>query len=123
MPDAPKSRPVHTAAILRFAGTSVTTEAAIVATRARSGVTSPLPSGCTRFDRNTTNIRVAGSIHSDVPVKPVWPNDPTGSSSPRFEEYAESMSQPRPRTLRSADDVEGVVILATANGDRIRTPR
>ena len=27
-----------------------------VATRARSGVTSPLPSGCTRFDRNTTNI-------------------------------------------------------------------
>ena len=30
-------------------------EAATVATRARSGVTSPLPSGWTRFDRNTTN--------------------------------------------------------------------
>ena len=29
----------------------------MVATRARSGVTSPRPSGCTRFDRNTTNTR------------------------------------------------------------------
>ena len=30
-------------------------DATTVATRARSGVTSPLPSGWTRFDRNTTN--------------------------------------------------------------------
>ena len=61
-------------------------EAAIVATRARSGVTSPLPSGWTRLDRNTTNIRVTGSIQSDVPVKPVWPKEPIGSSSPRLPE-------------------------------------
>ena len=39
----------------RLGGTSVSADAAIVATRARSGVTSPLPSGCTRFDRKTTN--------------------------------------------------------------------
>ncbi len=71
----------------------------MVATRARSGVTSPRPSGCTRFDRNTTNTRVAGSIQSDVPVNPVWPNDPSGSNSPRLAEYDESMSQPRPRTF------------------------
>ena len=64
----------------------VSAEAATVATRARSGVTSPLPSGWTRFDRNTTNIPVSGSIQSDVPVKPVWPNEPTGSSSPRLDE-------------------------------------
>ena len=31
-----------------------------VAMRARSGVTSPLPSGCTRLDRMMTNTRVAG---------------------------------------------------------------
>ena len=30
---------------------------------------------------------VTGSIQSDVPVKPVCPNDPTGSSSPRLDEY------------------------------------
>ena len=46
-------------------------DATIVATRARSGVTSPVPSGCRRFERNTTNTRVAGSIHIEVPVKPV----------------------------------------------------
>ena len=37
--------------------TSVNDEATIVATRARSGVTSPAPSGCSRFDRKTTNTR------------------------------------------------------------------
>ena len=41
-------------------------------------------------------MSVAGSIHREVPVKPVCPNDPTGRSSPRLEEYDESMSQPRP---------------------------
>ena len=105
------------------AGTSTIDDAATVATRARSGVTSPRPSGCTRFERNTTNIPVAGSSHSDVPVNPVWPNDPTGSSSPRLDENVESMSHPRPRTFRSPGDVACVVIFATASGDRIRTPR
>ena len=102
---APKSRPVH---------------AAVAATgRRRSGSPRPRPSrparaaasrrpcrpGCTRFDRNTTNMPVAGSIHSDVPVKPVCPNEPTGSSSPRFDENDESMSQPRPRTFGSPPSV------------------
>jgi hypothetical protein len=73
-------------AVWRFAGTVSIADAAIVATRARSGVTSPLPSGWTRLDRNTTNIRVNGSIQSDVPVKPVCPKDPIGSSSPRLPE-------------------------------------
>ncbi len=68
------------------AGTSVSAEATRVAIRARSGTTSPLPSGWTRFDRNTTNVSVAGSIQIDVPVKPVWPNEPSGNSSPRFDE-------------------------------------
>ena len=50
---------------------AVIADAATVATRARSGVTSPLPSGWTRFDRNTTNAFVTGSIQREVPVKPV----------------------------------------------------
>ncbi len=83
-PDAPKSRPVIGRVRPASAGASVRAAAAIVATLARSGVTSPLPSGCTRFDRNTTNSRVAGSIQIDVPVNPVWPKEPTGNSSPRF---------------------------------------
>ncbi len=58
----------------------------MLATRARSGVASPLPAGCTRLERKITNVRVSGSIHIDVPVNPVWPNDPTGNSSPRLAE-------------------------------------
>ena len=61
-------------------------EATTLATRARSGVASPLPAGCTRLVRMITNVRVSGSIHSDVPVNPVWPNDPTGNNSPRLAE-------------------------------------
>ena len=103
-------------------GTLVTAVAATVATRARSGVTSPLPSGWTRFDRNTTNISVAGSIQSDVPVKPVWPNDPIGSSSPRFEENDESTSQPSARVFGSSPGVDGLIIFSTPSGDRMRAP-
>ena len=97
-------------------------DATTVATRARSGVTSPLPSGCTRFDRNTTNVFVTGSIQMEVPVKPVWPNDPMGSSSPRFDENDESMSQPSPRTFGSPGALAGVVIFATVSGARMRAP-
>ena len=81
-----RNRGRSTSRVRRFAGSASIADAAMVAIRARSGVTSPLPSGWTRFDRNTTNIRVAGSIQSDVPVKPVWPNDPIGRSSPRLPE-------------------------------------
>ena len=97
-------------------------DAAMVAMRARSGVTSPRPSGCTRFDMKTTNARVSGSIQSEVPVKPVCPNEPSGNSSPRFDENDESMSQPSPRTFCSFGPLAGDVIFATASGDRIRTP-
>ena len=61
------------AEVVTFLAVHREAEAAIVATRARSGVTSPLPSGCSRLDKKTTNILVSGSIHSDVPVNPVWP--------------------------------------------------
>jgi hypothetical protein len=44
---------------------------ATVATFARSGPTSPLPSGCTRFDMKTTNVCETGSIQTLVPVNPV----------------------------------------------------
>ena len=118
-PDAPKSRPLQTPA-RAAGGRPVTAAAATVATRARSGVTSPLPSGWTRFDRKTTNIPVDGSIQIDVPVKPVCPKEPIGSSSPRFDENAESMSHPRPRVFVSRSGEAALVIFSTASGDRIR---
>ncbi len=69
-----------------------------------------------------TNISVTGSIQIDVPVKPVWPNDPTGSSSPRLDENAESMSQPRPRVFVSRSGEAALVIFSTASGERTRVP-
>ena len=122
VPEGARSRALQAALRSTAGGSSVSADAAIVATRARSGVTSPLPSGWTRFDMNTTNILVAGSIHSEVPVKPVWPKDPSGRSSPRLAAKDESMSQPRPRTLRSPGGIEGLIIRATVSGARMRTP-
>ncbi len=119
-PEGPKSLPVHVADAAP-GGAARIADAATVATRARRGVTSPLPSGCTRLDRNTTNMSVAGSIHREVPVNPVCPNEPTGRSSPRLEEYDESMSQPSPRTLGSSPIV-GLVIFSTASGESTRAP-
>src|SRR5215207_2815805 len=122
VPDAPKSRPLQVAPAMTSDGTSVSADAATVATRARSGVTSPLPSGWTRFDRNTTNIFVAGSIQRLVPVNPVCPNDPNGSSSPRLDENDESMSHPSARTFGCPAGEDGFNIRPTVKGERIRTP-
>ena len=58
-PTAPKSRPGPRASTRAGGRLGQDADAATVATRARSGVTSPLPSGCTRFERNITNIPVA----------------------------------------------------------------
>ncbi len=119
----PWSWPVKYREARERSGTDSIADAATVATRARSGVTSPLPSGCSRLDRKITNIRVAGSIHSDVPVNPVWPNDPSGSSSPRFDENAESTSQPSAREPRSSAVAAGVVSFATVSGASTSFPR
>ncbi len=71
----------------------------MVATRARSGLIARRRRGWTLLDSSTTYVFVTGSIQREVPVKPVWPNEPTGKSSPRFEEKGESMSKPRPRRM------------------------
>src|SRR4029450_2798556 len=116
----PKSPPVIAVAT----GTTAAGMAAATtdATRARSGVTSPRPSGCTRFDRKITNVLVTGSIHIDGPVKPVWPKDPIGNSSPRLDDSGESISQPRPRAGAIVSGVARRVIFATLSGERIRRP-
>ena len=67
----PRRNSSQTARARSTATVSVTEPATIEATRPRNGPTSPLPSGCTRLLRNTTNISLAGSIQIDVPVKPV----------------------------------------------------
>ena len=121
-PLGPKSVVLNGRAARRPPGTSVIAAAATVAIRARRSTTSPCPSGCRRLDKTMTNVRLDGSIQSDVPVKPVCPNDPSGSKSPRLEERLESMSQPRPRRLISRAGVAGAVILAIVNGARIRLP-
>ena len=64
-------------------------------------MTLPPPSGWTRLVRMTTNTPVVGSIHSDVPVQPEWPNEPSGNRSPRTLEYGVSTSQPMARRSRS----------------------
>src|SRR5215472_13988168 len=72
--------------------------ATAVATRERKEITGAPCRGRTEFVNRITYVLVYGSTHIEVPVKPVWPNDPTGKSAPRFEENEESMSQPSPRT-------------------------
>src|SRR5438445_13548945 len=62
-------------------------------------------------------VRVAGSIPSEVPVQRVCPNEPTGNSSPRLLDKGESMSQPKPRRLSDVGGCCGVVIFSTA-GER-----
>src|SRR5690348_4571219 len=96
--------------------------AATVATLPRSGVTSPVPSGCNRLERKITYELEVGSIHRLVPVNPVWPYDvPTGNRSPRLLEYCVLMSQPRPRTAAIPGGVCGDVIVRTAASDSTRT--
>ena len=105
----------------RSAGTSVSADAAIVATRARSGVTSPLPSGCTRFDRKTTNM----------PRRRIEPQRRAGEAGVAERSDRQQLAaigrerridvpaERRARCARSAG-VAGVVILATVSGDSTR---
>src|SRR5690348_17384573 len=65
-----------------------------------------------------TYVFVYGSIQMDVPVNPVWPNDPIGKSSPRLDEKAESMSHPRPRRLTASGGCCGRVALITVSDFR-----
>src|SRR5579862_3413025 len=69
-----------------------------------------------------TYVCVVGSIHSEVPVKPVCPNDPTGNKSPRLLENGESISQPKPRSTVDVGGCCGVVIFSIISGDRIVLP-
>ena len=48
---------------------SVSTTA--VARRARNAITDPLPLGCTALVNRMMYVSVTGSIHNEVPVKPV----------------------------------------------------
>ena len=69
-----------------------------------------------------TYVSVNGSIHMDVPVKPVWPKEPTGNRSPRLPENCESISHPSPRRIGWSAGPCGVVNFRTVNGLKMRTP-
>src|SRR5207244_5303457 len=86
---------------------SVIALATIEATRPRKDATSPLPSGCTRLLRKIRKLSLAGSIQIDVPVKPVWPNEPSGKKSPLFVEKLLAMSQPSPRAPPLSETARG----------------
>ena len=119
--DAPKSVPVkRRSRVCPSGGGSRIAEAATVATRARTAPTSPVPSGCRRLDRKITKRPVRGSAQSDVPVNPVWPNEPIGINSPRLAEKLVSTSQPRPRAARMPTGVAWVIIFATVSGASTR---
>ncbi len=101
---------------------SIIEPATIEATRPRNGPTSPLPSGCTRLLRKMTKESLAGSIQIEVPVNPVWPNEPSGNRSPLFDEKLVAMSQPKPRAAPFSLTACGRVIVATLSGLRMRAP-
>src|SRR6266705_291448 len=96
--------------------------ATAVATLARKEIAELWPRGWTAFVKRMMYVRVVGSIHSEVPVKPVWPNEPTGSNSPRFDENGESISQPSPRSAVAAGGCWEVVIFSMESCDRIEWP-
>ena len=58
-------------------------------------------------EKDDVGVGLAGSIQSEVPVKPVWPKLPMGKTSPRGREKAVLMSQPKPRV---ATPVGGLAI-------------
>jgi hypothetical protein len=65
---------------------------------------SPCPEGiagalCPAFHADARDLLVAGSIYSDVPVKPVWLKPPTENRSPHAAERGESISKPRPKRI------------------------
>src|ERR687888_371679 len=64
-------------------------------------------------------VCVTGSIHIEVPLKPLWPNDPTGNSSPRLVEKGESMSHPNPRSTVEFAGCCGVVIVCRGRNARL----
>src|SRR5262249_37219951 len=85
------------------------------ATLLRSATTECPTRGCTAFVSRITYVSVYGSIHIDVPVKPVCPNEPSGNSSPRFDENGESISHPSPRKLVASGGCCGRADFATVN--------
>src|SRR4029077_20865153 len=93
-----------------------------VATFDRSPIAFPFPRGCTALVSKMMYVCVVGSIHIDVPVHPVCPNDPTGNRSPRFDENGESISHPNPRSTGAAGGCSGEVIFSTVTADKIPPP-
>ena len=74
--------------------------AATVATRARSGVTSPLPSGCTRFDRNTdVDLRLRIDPQRRAGETGVAERSDRKQLAAIRTRSSKSISQPRPRIV------------------------
>src|SRR6266404_7602712 len=93
--------------------------ATAVDTRERKEMSCGPCRGSTELVNRITYVLVYGSIHMEVPVNPVWPNDPTGRSAPRLEENEESMSQPSPRTSAALGGCCGVVIFSITSPSRM----
>src|SRR5271157_5799940 len=102
-------------------GASCSAAATAVATSVRKAITFPYFT-CTALVSRITYVFVVGSIHNEVPVNPVCPNEPTGNRSPRLEENGESMSHPNPRTMVRLGGCCGVVIFSTIHGDNMGAP-
>ena len=59
---------------------------ALFAAHPNVGVMGGRSFGWTLLASRMTKLRVSGSIHNEVPVKPVCPKEPSGYSSPRLPE-------------------------------------
>ena len=84
-------------------------------------MTFPESSGWFRFVRRITKDCVRGSIQIEVPVQPVWPYEPAGKRSPRFEANEVATSHPRARRSPSPNE-RGRVMAATPAGERTGAP-
>src|SRR4029453_14486 len=76
--------------------------------RRTSCMPSPSRVGCTRLVRITTYKSLVGSIHSDVPVNPVWPIALADILEPH-DDVGSIVSQP------SARELPGTVVFAANN--------
>src|SRR5829696_6861834 len=68
-----------------------------------------------------TKVCETRSIQIEVPVKPVCPNDPSGNSSPRFDENEVFISHPKVRVSPDSETTTGAVIRATVSAEIMRT--
>ncbi|OPZ06983.1 MAG: hypothetical protein BWZ10_02923 [candidate division BRC1 bacterium ADurb.BinA364] len=83
----------------------------------------PPRAGCAELVRSTAAIRLSGSIQSEVPVKPVWPNERGLAKNPIADSPSRHIRQAKPAS-GSMPGICGVLSRQTDSGESSwRAPR